>query len=706
MQLIDSRIVWSASDLTAATSCEYALVRRLDVLLHGATATDVKPDPLLEHIARLGDVHEAQVMAAYESSDRKVDQMPRAQRGKEPEAAAETLTRLRASEPNVVGQACLFDGDFLGYADFLEPSENGWVVCDAKLARQARPRALLQLAAYADQLQCLGLPVAPEAVLILGTGDRETFPLHEIMPVFAERRARLREIIRDHRAGGFCVAWGDERYVACGKCPDCEAAVEDTQDVLLAAGLRADQRKKLRDVHIRTVADLANATKCPETMGKETFENLRAQARMQLRQLESGEVCFELRERAEMTLGVLPAPSKGDLFFDFEGDPLYQEHGARRWGLEYLWGILEAPDGEALGDFRPLWAHKWRQERAALVEFMDYVAQRRAAYPDMHIYHYAPYEVTALKRLVREYETHEQELDDLLRSGVFVDLYATVRGAIRISQPSYSIKKLEPLYMPAREGDVQSGDVSIAEYREYTAMVEEGDDAGAGERLRALAEYNKDDCVSTLLLRDWLLARASDAGVEPEAVSIKQEGDVAEEHEVLHSALVSHVGDATDVERTAEQQAFAMLANALGYFRREELPWWWGHFYRLTTGLDIWFHERDVFQIELEGSAVVSSWATTGRQRKPRRTVRLVGDWSPGSTLKDRATVVYPLPGPPGAEMPEQAVNCARGRDVEFTIDEVDPRRLPHRGQRSGGGVRRPAHRACSGSSTPHQADS
>jgi uncharacterized protein len=67
-------------------------------------------------------------------------------------------------------------------------------------------------------------------------------------------------------------------------------------------------------------------------------------------------------------------------------------------------------------------------------------------YPDLHIYHYAPYEPVALKRLMGRYVTRENEIDRLLRAGVFIDLYAAVRHAIRASVESYSIKKLEPLY--------------------------------------------------------------------------------------------------------------------------------------------------------------------------------------------------------------------------------------------------------------------
>ena len=40
----------------------------------------------------------------------------------------------------------------------------------------------------------------------------------------------------------------------------------------------------------------------------------------------------------------------------------------------------------------------------------------------MHVYHYAAYEITALKRLMGRYGTREDEIDDLLRRDVFVDL--------------------------------------------------------------------------------------------------------------------------------------------------------------------------------------------------------------------------------------------------------------------------------------------
>jgi predicted RecB family nuclease len=104
--------------------------------------------------------------------------------------------------------------------------------------------------------------------------------------------------------------------------------------------------------------------------------------------------------------------------------------------------------------FRAFWAHSRAEERAAFSSFLDYVADRRARYPGLHIYHYAAYEKSALRRLSMTHVLGEDAVDTLLREGVLVDLYEIVRRSLRISEKSYSIKSLEPLYMGA---DLRTG---------------------------------------------------------------------------------------------------------------------------------------------------------------------------------------------------------------------------------------------------------
>ena len=134
----------------------------------------------------------------------------------------------------------------------------------------------------------------------------------------------------------------------------------------------------------------------------------------------------------------------------------------------------------------------------------------------MHIYHYAPYEPTHLLAMAARHGVREADVDRLLRDGVFVDLYPIVRRALRVGSRSYSIKKLEPLYMgdEVRTSDVQKGDDSIVRYVEARALADDGDAAEAArEILDDLADYNRYDCVSTRRLRDWLVDRAREAGL-------------------------------------------------------------------------------------------------------------------------------------------------------------------------------------------------
>ena len=149
----------------------------------------------------------------------------------------------------------------------------------------------------------------------------------------------------------------------------------------------------------------------------------------------------------------------GDIFFDMEGDPL--EDG----GLEYLFGVWYLERGT--WTFQAFWGHSRAAGARRVRGLMDFVTERRRTFPGAHVYHYASYEESALKRLASWHATREVEVDNLLREGVLVDLYKVVREGIRISEPSYSIKSVEHFYRPAREGEVQSAGASIVYYERW-----------------------------------------------------------------------------------------------------------------------------------------------------------------------------------------------------------------------------------------------
>jgi uncharacterized protein len=97
--------------------------------------------------------------------------------------------------------------------------------------------------------------------------------------------------------------------------------------------------------------------------------------------------------------------------------------------------------------------------------------------------------------------TAETAVDELLRTNRMVDLYRVVRESVRVGEPGYSIKNLERFYMPARTTAVASGGDSLVIYDRFR-------ETGESSLLNDLRDYNRDDCLSTLLLRDWLIERA------------------------------------------------------------------------------------------------------------------------------------------------------------------------------------------------------
>ena len=209
--------------------------------------------------------------------------------------------------------------------------------------------------------------------------------------------------------------------------------------------------------------------------------------------------------------------------------------------------------------------------------------------PGLHVYHYAPYEPTALKRLMGRYGTREQEVDRLLREGVLVDLLRAVRQSLRASVESYSIKRMEQFYGFTREVDLRDAGSSIVAFEQWLELSE--GDRPAAEHLDRIERYNRDDVVSNRLLRDWLedrrieLATSSGQAVPRPTPRIDQlPPDISDAQarvqELVERLAGPDVVPVDPADRTPEAQARWLLAQLLGWHRREDKSMWWD-FHRL-----------------------------------------------------------------------------------------------------------------------------
>ena len=614
MQSIDGRPVYAATDLVAYLACEH-LTELERAAMAGLVERPMRADPELDVIRQRGFEHEARFLAGLEAAGRQATTITLdgsiEDDGERLRAAAAATTDAMAAGADVIYQATFFDGTWRGHADFLlrvpstdRPSIWGpyhYEVADTKLARHVKSSAVLQICSYIDQLARIQ-GVQPEWLHVaLGGSARtvERLRVDDFMAYYRAAKERFLEAV----AGGRPVAYPPpdtypEPVDHCDVCrwaAECSAQRRADDHLSLVAGISGRQRRALTERGVATLEALGDLALPMEPKLEGTSEGalsrVREQARIQLEGRREGRLKYELlrpdpgqRYEAERGFASLPPPSVGDLFFDIEGDPYAFEDG-----LDYLFGVLETD-----GTFHALWSRDGSGEfsldgeRTAFERLIDFLMERLRADPSMHVYHYAPYEPTALKRLMGRYGTREAEVDRLLRDGVLVDLLRAVRQSLRASVESYSIKKLEAFYGFEREIDLRDAGSSIVAFETWLQL-------GEGERpetdiLDRIERYNRDDVVSNQRLRDWLEERRAELiadGIDVPRPAPRENPLPAEltEQQARVQALVDRLTDPTVVptdplDRTPEQAAQWLLGQLLGWHRREDKAMWW-EFFRL-----------------------------------------------------------------------------------------------------------------------------
>ncbi len=635
MQSIDGRLVYSATDLVGFLECRHlASLERAAV--EGFVSKPVRVDPMLDRLAQRGVEHEARFLrelapnlevARIPEPDRDAPRPAPGERGAALERRRDETREAMRRGADVIYQAVLFDGRRLGFADFLVrievPSDLGtwsYEVWDTKLARKAKASAVLQICMYSEMVGAMQGHEPESMHLALGGIKHETVSFR-----VADYAAYYRMVARDFEAmlgGGapsFPVLTEPEPVEHCGMCTwseTCRGQWRAQDDLSLVAGLTSRQRRGLRAIEVATRTGLGDpAAPLPDRIdgiGRDALARVQAQAAIQVRGERehaylSEHVAPERTREGDLVadrgLLMLPPPSPGDLFFDMEGDPFFGSEEVD--GIDYLFGVIEpgrtAPDGQPA--FHALWSIEETAEgptvtpageQRAFEAFIDLVMDRLAADPQLHVYHYAPYETTAVKRLSGRYGTREDEVTRLLRAGVFVDLYRAVRQGIRASVESYSIKKLEPLYDFHRTVDLRDAGSSIVEFETWLELGHHTDRTAATAVLDEIAGYNRDDCVSTLRLRDWLeVQRAAleatlgeplprPAPVETEAV---EDSEAQQQVRALMDALLDGLPEQMETA-CIEERGRWLLAQLLWWYRREERSFWWRYFELLNEYTD------------------------------------------------------------------------------------------------------------------------
>jgi uncharacterized protein len=563
----------SPTDLGNHLACAHLTQLELRVQ-RGELARPVFPDAYGDIIRAKGNEHERAYLERLLAHGTRVARMRTYDDGDfdADEARRATEEAIRAGEAEVIYQAYLSDGTWRGFADFLERQPGGtYEPVDTKLARSAKPLHLLQLCFYAEQLERIQNRLPERVHVELGTGVRETFRTAEFIAFYRRSRERFLQALAGNGVEP-TYPW------PCGHCGICdfrhlcrEQLVTDDH-LVTVAGLGRLYAERLIGAGIGTLTALGELAPAAALAGvrirPEVFERLRNQAELQLHFARTGERRWELLPAEEdRGFRLLPPPSPGDVWLDLEGHPFYEP--AR--GLEYLFGWCYRDDAGELR-YERVWGLDREGEKDAFCRFVDWLEARRRRYPDLHVYHYAAYERTALRRLMGEHSVREAEIDDWLRQDVLVDLYRVVKQALRAGVTSYSIKEIEKLYGFVRAAEVSGGDESVVLFEQWL-------EAGESGILEGIRAYNEEDCRSTVELHEWLLGlRPPDLPwrAPPEERERAEEAEERDaERAALHESLL-----AGEEERSTRW----LLAHLLHYHRRESKSQWWEWFHHL--GLD------------------------------------------------------------------------------------------------------------------------
>jgi predicted RecB family nuclease len=560
------RAIFSATDLINYLGCRHATF--LDLISPRRPLIEAQPDPTQELLKKKGLEHERRHLECLRNQGKRVvliDPYSTIQQ------RVEQTTTAMAEGADVIYQGALLDIPWMGYADFLlrvngetRLGPYGYEVIDTKLGRTAQPKHVIQLCVYSRLLSLVQDRLPQNIHVVLGS-TQVSMPLSQFLYYAELAQRRLQHFAANPPQQSFGVPCGHCAY--CRWIELCSAEWDRVDHLSLVANITRHQIAKLQDAGIKTLrnlSELAIGAVIPK-MPIETLSRLRQHAQLQIGKRDTGKDSWELVAAPPgKGFARMPKPDVGDLFFDMEGDPLADD------GLEYLFGFAYRDDGQY--KFKSFWAHSRTEEKRAFEYAIDFMIERLAKFPDTHIYHYASYEESAIKRLSVLHGTREDQIDDLLRQRKLVDLYKVVREAVRISESRYSLKNIETFYMAGRTDEVSAAGDSIVAYEQWREL---GDPA----LLKQIEDYNATDCRSTLLLRDWLLSLrpkdtpwfVTNAGQEEKSARSTTLSEAEARRQ--NTTALSLEGVSAQVRPYRE-----LISQLLEFYRREAKPLWWARY--------------------------------------------------------------------------------------------------------------------------------
>lgn len=593
----DGLVSFSATEVGNFLACQHLTSLELQVeagLLTRPPQNDIERR-LLE---KRGLEHEARVLEYFRARGRDVVALQLAPGAEGAQRGAEATLEAMSAGADLIYQGTLLTPGWVGRPDFLQRVDGGggrwphhYEPIDAKLSRETKARAVLQLCAYADQLAELQA-VFPRQIHVAGGGP-DLAPVAlltaDYYAYFRSVRERMQAFVASAAQAPEAAPYPEpsEHCAVCRYWKRCEERRRADDHLSLVAGITRRQRDRLGLASVMRLEELGllDRERRIDGIQVESLERVREQAALQLKGRQQARPLYELLQNDVPGIGLeaLPKPSPGDLFLDLEGDSFVLDGG-----LEYLFGLLDfgepeldftVRDAPGPARYQAFWATNLAEEKRAFEQVIDRVLLGRQEFSNLHLYHFGHREADALKKLSCRHATREAEVDQLLREGVLVDLLPVVRHGLRASVESYSLKELESLHGYGRKTALRDAARAM---QLFGWWLETGNEALPLAELRAhVQSYNEDDCRSTAQLRDFLerlrgeLAQKRGAPLSrPERAVVKPPDALSERQQVTRALGLRLTRDAAHPQAKAHQ----LLADLLDFHWREAKSGWWEHY--------------------------------------------------------------------------------------------------------------------------------
>ncbi len=582
-----------------------------------------------------GLLHEAWYFSELKKKYSKVKDIKKLKGLSKEEKIKETIKALKEGYQLVYG-GWLKSGNWSGELDFLEINKKvksdlgswSYEITDTKHSQKVKGDHIYQQCLYTNLLKEVQGILPEKFYILLKDKTKQPIKIKEVYNTFLFHKNSYEKFLSN--------GIGKTKAEKCSYCKfcdfsnHCEEEWKNKRHPNQVLGNNRKNCQKFYQAGIKTydqIAKLDYKTKIEGLREQTKIERIE-QAKLQIEAEKIGTPIFKpKKENFVLNKGfnLLPKESACDLFTDFEGVQEYVFTGR----LEYLFGIYYEENGEKI--FKPFWAHNKKEEKKSVIDFFEFTKKHFKKYPDAKIFHYAPYEITTLERLTSMYKVHGVDYDHYLNLGKFVDLFRVVKQAIHVSQKSYSLKDIEKYYDFKRSGDIRKGDVSEEFYIQWMETEDQ-------KLLDQIAEYNKQDCISTFKLRKWLLK------IKPEQtkwfVPEKEQMDLRPHEEVLleyQAKFNNYKGKKTNL--------INILSDIVGFFSREQKPQW-----------RLFFDRKDLSDGEL----------TEDRE--------CIGNMKLLSYFQDKRSLVYKY------IFPDQEYKLKKGRSV-IIANNSDPDRADYAGK-------------------------